>query len=206
MKKSAQRSTFPLLESIGAWHGKMPFLSYHQQRLERTFQSLYPQHTAHKLDHILQGVDIPDQKVKIRFLYNATEYKVELQPYERAKIQTLRIVEAPDIEYEFKYTDRKEIQRVFQKRGTADEILILKNGLLTDASYFNVVCITDQGMLTPATPLLQGIMRDYLLEKGKISEADIDEEMLREAKGVFLINALNPLATAPFISRRYIYF
>jgi 4-amino-4-deoxychorismate lyase len=85
-------------------------------------------------------------------------------------------------------------------------VLIFKNGLLTDAYYANIVCLIDQNLLTPTKPLLKGVMRAYLLDHKRIETANINRALLQRSKGVFLINALNPLRTSPFVPIEKIYF
>ena len=58
-------------------------------------------------------------------------------------------------------------------RGACDEILIIKDGHITDTSISNIVFrLPDGWWLTPFTPLLKGIMRTYLLESGPAIQMD----------------------------------
>lgn len=206
MKKSDPRSTFPLVESIACRNGNMPFLAYHQKRLAKSIEAHFPGVPPHDLHRIFQNVRFPDRLVKVRFLYNAHTFAIEKIPYARKTVKTLQVVKDDQIEYPYKYTDRKKLEALYARRQNADEILIVKNDLLTDAFYANIVCIMHGQLFTPSTPLLKGVMREYLLDENIILEQEIPVSMLPNIKGIFLINALNPLSTAAFIPGSRIHF
>ena len=62
---------------------------------------------------------------------------------------------------------------MLDKKGDCDDILIIRNGLITDMSYANVAFFDGTQWLTPRIPLLAGTCRERLLETGPIREADI---------------------------------
>ncbi len=49
-----------------------------------------------------------------------------------------------------------------------DDILIIRDGLLTDTSICNVALWNGTSWITPARPLFSGTMRAYLLDKGLV--------------------------------------
>ena len=76
-------------------------------------------------------------------------------------------------------------------RGNCDDILIIKDGFITDTSYSNIVVRDDSGRwFTPSSYLLKGTKRSYLLDKGIISEAEITPASLRKYKELKLINSM----------------
>lgn len=206
MKKSDPRSTYPLVESIGCHNGNMPFLAYHQKRLVKSMEAHFPGLPPHDLYRIFQNEQFPDRLVKVRFLYNGHAFAIEKIPYARKTVRSLQVVKDDQIEYPYKYTDRKKLDDLYARRKNADEILIVKNDLLTDAFYANIVCIIEGKLFTPSTPLLKGVMREYLLDENKIQEREIPATMLSNINGIFLINALNPLSTAAYIPPSGIHF
>ena len=76
------------------------------------------------------------------------------------------------------------------KRGEADEIIIIKNGLVTDTSIANIAILHDERWLTPKLPLLEGTTRKRLLNEGKVFESNITPTMLRNADKIALMNAM----------------
>ena len=91
--------------------------------------------------------------------------------------------------YDYKLEDRRDIQKHLCKTDNG-EILIVKNGFITDTSYSNVVFSDFTNLFTPATPLLKGTKRAKLLEIGRIREEEIRLIDLQKFKCVYLINAL----------------
>jgi 4-amino-4-deoxychorismate lyase len=71
------------------------------------------------------------------------------------------------------------------------DIIIIKNGLVTDTSFSNICFYDGTRWLTPAKPLLKGTMRAYLLSKNLIIEKDISVEIIKSYKKLRFINAFN---------------
>ena len=76
------------------------------------------------------------------------------------------------------------------QKGEADEILIVKNGFITDISYANIVLKHRDGLITPAHCLLKGTRRQQLLDQGVITEQAINVDDLFRAESVLIINAM----------------
>jgi len=202
--KSVKKSTYPFLESIGVYEGQAPLLPYHQARVDRTFAAFYPGQKPLDLLELWQKINFPPEKVKWRIQYNALEQKAEICAFPERKIEYLQVVKDDTIEYAYKFTERDRLDVLYREKAEpADEILIIRNGLLTDAYYYNVVVKIGAQLLTPRKPLLAGVMRAYCLGEGLIQPADIRLEDLAEAKGVYLINALHPLERAAFIEQEH---
>lgn len=203
--KSEKKSTYPFLESVGVYDGRAPLLPYHQARVDRTFAGFYPGQPPLDLRRLLEETSFPAGRIKWRILYNHRTAKTELGPFPERDISRLQIMEANDLDYTYKFTERDQLDVLYQnKADTADEILILRNGFFTDAYYYNLVFKFGDALLTPREPLLPGVMRAYYLEQGQIQLADIRLADLADAEGVYLINALHPLERAPFIRRERI--
>ncbi len=71
-----------------------------------------------------------------------------------------------------------------------DDILIVKQGLLTDTSIANIAFYNGTHWYTPAHPLLKGTKRAALLEEGILQEKDIRPENLSSFSTVRLFNAM----------------
>jgi len=150
-----------------------------------------------------QIVEIPDSLeegvYKCRVLYNNVIESIELHPYFPKNIQTLRLVEDNDIDYTFKYEDRRAFDRMLAQKEEADEILIVKNGFITDTSYSNIVFFDGQNWVTPDTYLLNGTQRQHLLAEGLIKEAGIRPSDLEKYTGAKLINAMLDFDATPLV-------
>jgi 4-amino-4-deoxychorismate lyase len=95
-----------------------------------------------------------------------------------------------EIEYSYKYENRERLNELKERRQDCDEIMIVKNGCITDTSFSNLVFYDGKKYLTPAQPLLNGTKRKLLLQQGWISEATIKPEDLNNFQHCGLINAM----------------
>lgn len=75
-------------------------------------------------------------------------------------------------------------------KGACDEIIIVKNGYITDTSFTNLAIFDSGEWITPKRSLLYGTKRASLLDKRLIKEADITLDVLRRACKVRLFNAM----------------
>jgi 4-amino-4-deoxychorismate lyase len=190
---------YQLVESIKAENGQFFLLDYHQDRLERTFHAVYKSSCPWQLVAILPQA--PSQGLfKVRFLYNATDFSIEVQPYVPKIIKTLKLIEIGDYTYPHKWTDRSTINAAFAQRGNCDDVLMTKNGFLTDASYANIVLFDGTNWVTPEKPLFEGVQRSYLLDHKKIKTATIAATALSYYQGFQLINAMNSFVENRFLS------
>ena len=118
---------------------------------------------------------------------------VKADEYHVRHITRLRLVVCDDIDYAYKSADRRRLETLFAQRGEADEVVIVKNGLLTDTSYSNIALFDGSQWVTPRQPLLRGTMRQSLLDAGVLTEQDIKAEDWNHFRQVSLINAMMPL-------------
>lgn len=181
-----------LVESIRLEDGKLLNVSFHNDRMLRSLSGIFGIETDINLEKIVTIPDEAKKRVfKCRIEYDNEIRKVEFIPYIIKRITSLKIVEDDKIEYPYKYADRKHIDLLFSKRERADDILIIKNGMVTDTSYANVIFRNFNGdWITPSTFLLSGTRRESLLNNGKIKEAVITIRDLSKYTEVKLINAM----------------
>ena len=193
------------IETIRLKSGLLRNLPFHQERFERTRRArLGLQH--HPL--LEQALEIPggleSGLFKCRVIYGSQIERVEYEPYLRPVITSLKLVRSDTVAYAYKEADRTLLDTLFRSRGDADDILIVKDGLLTDSYYANITLWDGRSWHTPDTPLLKGTMRAFLLRQGVLSEKHLHVEDLKSYRVIRLINALNPLEEAPEIHVRCI--
>lgn len=178
------------VETIKIEDGKALNLNFHQARMESTMRHFF----AHTPVPMLSGVLSPTPDMhfyKARVVYGGQGVEdVQYAPYKMREIRSLKLIEDNEIDYSFKSTDRACLNRLTARKGDCDEVLIVKNGLLTDTSFTNVAVFDGERWLTPKHPLLLGTKRASLLERQVIKEADISVETLMNAQKVSLINAM----------------
>jgi 4-amino-4-deoxychorismate lyase len=186
------------IETIRLIDGQLFNLRFHNKRLN------YTRHT-HFEDKLVwdltQLITVPEAfkngLFKCRVTYGEQIEKIEFEPYQPRLVQRLRLVNSDSIDYSFKYQNRTTLNELFSQRDNADDVLIIKNGFVTDTSYANVVFWNGQHWITPDTFLLAGTQRDRLLEEGKIFEQKIRAQDVPKYSHARLINSMLDFETTP---------
>ena len=173
-----------LIETIRLVDGKLENLDYHLKRMKASLPSL-EWSIGEKFD-----VDLPRGVYKLRILYDSNEKTFEITPYKIRPVRSLKLVVDNNIVYDHKFEDRSELERLVAQRGNCDDVLIIKNNLVTDVSYANIIFRSGDQWFTPDSFLLNGTMRQSLLDRRKISERRISVDNLAEFTHFKLINAM----------------
>ena len=111
-------------------------------------------------------------------------------PYQMRMVASLRLGTSDKIDYSYKRTNREGLNELFGRRGNADDILIVKDGYLTDTSIANIALYDGNSWYTPAHPLLRGTKRAELLDNQLIVEKDISWLQLDDYTHIMLFNAM----------------
>lgn len=176
-----------LLESIKIDEGKISNLSYHQKRCDSSRKSLFESQDYLDLASIIKA---PKKGLyKCRILYTNTLHSIEYIPYKEKEITSLKIISSP-ISYDFKYANREVFDTLFSDVPDIDEIIIEKNGYLTDSTMSNIAFYDGKKWFTPMRPLLKGTMRQKLLDDGFLETKNITLLDLKHYTQVALINAM----------------
>lgn len=171
-------------------NGNAMALPYHQERMKRTMQHFFPGKNIPCLEEVIASThDMDFYKARVVYGEKGIE-DIQYALYSMKEIHTLKIVRDDDIDYSFKSTDRTDLNWLAATKGNCDEIIIIKNGLVTDTSFTNIAIYKDGKWLTPKHPLLLGTKRAALLENGIIQETDITVDDLMKAEKVSLFNAM----------------
>jgi len=183
--------TYPLLESIFLKDGRFRHLDLHQKRIDYSRKQALNLENNLNLESFLSQHEIPQQGVfKCRILYGANFAKAEFITYNYKPINSLKIVEANALNYSLKFSNRAAINEIYIKREACDEVLLVKQGFITDSSYCNIAFSAGGQWFTPDKPLLKGVQREYLLNKGIIREQEIRISDLVKFSSFRLFNAM----------------
>ncbi len=181
---------YPLFESIKIKNDFAYHIALHQQRISNSYKAVYNKECSLEIADCLEKMLLPKTGLfKCRLRYNEHTFDAEIIPYIPREINSLKVIRS-NISYQYKFTKRDQINKLFQQKGNADDIIIVKDGLITDSSYSNLVFFDGDDWFTSDTPLLKGIQREYLLSTAKIKERQIAEQDLSSYKLVGLINAM----------------
>ena len=170
-------------ETICCHEGEVEHLLYHERRMAKTVGLNF---------NLGEYIYVPnDDWLKCKVIYsNEGISSIDFVPYSKREIQSFKFIFDDTIEYSKKSTNREVLNQLFLKRDKADEIIIVKKGLVTDTSIANIAMYDGTHWLTPKQPLLEGTTRARLLANEEIFERDITVEMLQDAKKIALLNAM----------------
>jgi 4-amino-4-deoxychorismate lyase len=179
------------IETICVKNRELKNLHYHQARLNKTRQELWGYSDQWNLSELILIPDsIENELYKCRLAYGKEIDNIKWEPYSPRTIRKIRKVYDDTIDYSYKYDSRDELNTLFAQRQDAEEILIIKNGLVTDSFYCNVAFLDGENWFTPTTSLLPGTQRALLLDSGIISERDITENDIQNYSHIKLFNAM----------------
>lgn len=181
-----------LVETIKIENGILQNISFHNERMIRSLFDIYNIKSVMLLEKlIIIPEDLKEGIFKCRVEYDRDIRKVEFLPYKIKIINSLKLVVDNSIEYAYKFIDRKRIEELASSCGQNEDILIIKNGMITDSLYANVIFRERSGnWVTPSSYLLPGTKRASLLKRGIIHEEIITYKDLRKYSEVRLINAM----------------
>lgn len=180
-----------LLESIKILNNKIYNLDYHKERIARSLELNYKSLAQIDFDSIVKEIKKIDTGLhKLRLIYNDSFLKYELHPYQIKSIRTLQLISSNSVGYSHKFLDRTHLDKLYKLKRNADDILIVKNGMITDTYYCNVALLKDEKWMTPKVPLLKGTKRQQLIDDAQISEKLIYMDDLLQYDRIRLFNAL----------------
>lgn len=184
---------YPFLESIRLEKQKLFFLSGHEARFRQTQRDNWGRVIYTGLQNLLTSDPAfpkDDDKYKCRVVYSPEQLVVNFIRYQPRDLQRLVVVADDHIDYWYKSTDRRSLERHTENVGPHTEVLIFKNGLLTDSSFSNLALWDGNTWWTPKTPLLKGVHRRELISRGIIQEKDIPLTSLSTYQKIKLVNVM----------------
>lgn len=158
-------------------------LDFHNKRVARTIG---------KNLNLQEYITPPtNELLRCKLVYDKNEIlSVDYFPYKKREFKTFKIVFDDNIDYSKKYLDREKLDELFIKRELCDDIIVVKNEVVTDTSIANIAIFQDGVWLTSKNCLLDGTTRARLIEDKKIFEKDISLEMLQKAQKFAIFNAM----------------
>jgi len=179
------------LETIRAVDGEIFNISYHQQRYENVLNS-FGIEGARSLKNLLNPPKTGTYRCRLTYDVSREPHTINISyhRYKKRDIKSLKLIYDNDIDYSLKSICRDELDVLYSLRGECDDILIIRDSLVTDTSIANIAFFDSQRWITPASPLLKGTARARLLDEGVIFESDIYVDELKNFSKVALLNAM----------------
>jgi 4-amino-4-deoxychorismate lyase len=190
---------YPLFETIRIEGGTPRHLGYHIARMNRSRRELFG--ATGDLD-LAAAIRVPDGAgaglLRCRVTYGESIGEVTFAPYEPRAVRSIALADGGRLDYAHKYADRSGIENLLAAgvREGADDILIVRGGLVTDTSAANIACFDGTRWVTPSTPLLPGTTRARLLDLGLVVAREIRVAGLADFGAFALMNAMIEFDTA----------
>ncbi len=177
------------IETIRIEDGKVYNLDYHIERFNRTRAAFWKGCIPIDLRALVSPQSLAGI-YKCRVVYGREIEEITYVPYQMRDVSSLRLVVADTVDYTYKSTNREKLNALYAQRKMADDILIVKEGCLTDTSIANIALYDGHTWFTPARPLLRGTKRAELLDRKLIVEKDIPQISLKDYSHIMLFNAM----------------
>ena len=180
---------YPFFESIRLLNGIAADLNYHQARVIKTISD--HQGIPIDLELLRQKENFPAQGLyKWRVSYNTQGDTVSIiEEYTAQHPTKIKLMEADHIIYRYKYENRETIHQLLSQSGASD-IIMVQEGMLTDASYANLAFFNGVEWHTPKKPILEGTQRAKLIDHAVLIEKDIYVDQLSQYHCFKRINAM----------------
>jgi 4-amino-4-deoxychorismate lyase len=191
---------YQLVESVRIENRQLHHIELHNQRLNRAIQRMFGIENKICLEEIIDlPANLMEERYKCRVTVSPESINVEIKPYIQREIKTLKIVHDKEIDYSFKTDNRQQLDAAFEKRDGCDDIIIVKNGCVTDSWATNILLFDGHDWITSDTPLLEGVQREYLLSQNQIKKRRVWVTDLPSYQKIKLINAMIDFERAPII-------
>lgn len=195
-----------LIDTICYENGKFQRIELHNERVNRSRRDLFGLKDELQIEnHLTIPSNLESEIVKCRITYSSEIEKIEYEKYVMKPIHSLKLIYGDHVDYAYKYSDRSQLIQLSQSKGEADDILIVREGFITDTSYANIVFLKEGTWITPSTPLLNGTRLESYLGSGRITIALIRPEDLAQFSEARIINAMISLEQSPIIPIKNIF-
>ena len=175
-----------LFETIRVHNGCAERLELHQARLERSGGRGLP-----PLSELILSAGVPPVgEFKVHISYSAAGLgAVRYEAYEPRVIRRMRAVET-NILYPRKDEDRRAFELMRLMNPDVDELILCRNGWVTDTTYSNLLFGEPGEWYTPEHCLLPGTRRESLLRAREVRVLPIRCTEIMSFPYVSLINAM----------------
>jgi 4-amino-4-deoxychorismate lyase len=188
-----------LLETIQVRDGQFQNIEYHNKRFNTARLELFGLDDFQTLENLIKiPSECSEGIFRCRVVYEKGIMETTFTPYIYKEIKNLKLVDIGDWEYSYKYADRSFMTNLLNENKDFDEVIMVKNGFITDCTIANLAFWDGVNWFTPSTPLLKGTKRQQLLDKQEVIEREIRVEDISEYEVVCLINALRELSRTGF--------
>lgn len=188
------------IETICYEGGRFQWIGLHNERCNRTRNHFFGLRPNLQLElYLTVPAHLKNEIVKCSITYGVEIISITYDLYKIRPVNSLQIVTDNEIDYSFKYADRTKLNALHQLRGQSDDILIVKNGFITDISYANIIFSKDEKWYSPQNPLLRGTRLESYLSEGIVTPALLRPSDLHLFSEARIINAMISIENSPVL-------
>ena len=193
---------YPLFETIAVENFQPKNLWLHQQRMNNSYHEIFGGTNPFILSEIFKKEKITSSELlKWNVWYAKDSFQTKVTSYVIRKIYRVKLISVDtSFDYKHKFSNRSPFEQLRNQFLDYDDIIIVKNGLITDSSYANLVLKKEDKLYTPSLPLLFGTQRKYLIENQIVFEKDIQSSEIADYEKIYFINAMLTINIAPFVN------
>ena len=189
-----------LLETIKLENGQLQNIEYHNKRFNASRFDLFGIKENYQLENLIKvPIECSEGIFRCRVIYENDIQEVTFTHYIHKEINKIKLLDICNWDYSYKYADRSFMNNLLNKNKDFDEVIMTRNGFITDCTIANLVFWDGSRWFTPSTQLLKGTKRQQLLERQEIIEREIRIEDLVKYEGVCLVNAFRELSKIEFL-------
>ncbi len=183
------KDIYQFFETIKIQNGLLYNIEKHNYRLNKTIYDNFGINPMIKLQNFINPPN--DNKLyRCKVIYSNKIEKINFYPYQPRDIKSFKIIKS-SISYPYKYLDRSKIDKLFKKKGEADEIIIIdKSNYIKDTSIANIAIKKDNKWLTPKNPLFHGTMKQKFIEDNLLIEKNLFIEDIENIDSFAIMNAM----------------
>jgi len=188
------------IETISYEQGCFQRIDLHNERFNQTRQQFFGLQTPLQLELFLSvPADLMDKTVKCTITYGTDIISIDYTLYQIRPINSLQMVVDEAIDYAYKFADRSKLNSLFNLRHQSDDIMIIKNGFITDTSYANIVLKKEGKWYSPSNSLLKGTRIDRYIREGIVTPALLRSSDLPLYSEARIVNAMISIENSPII-------
>jgi para-aminobenzoate synthetase component I len=184
-----------LLETMYLKDGVLQNIFYHNQRFNQSRKEVFGQKEALNLEELIlipEGFQAGKYRCRVVYGKNGIE-ETTFHLYQEKEIKNLKFIDIGDWDYSYKYADRSFLNSLLSDNQEVDEVVMVKNGFITDCTIANLAFWNGTSWFTPSMPLLNGTKRQQLIDKQLIIEKEIKIQDLKNYQSICLINCFRDL-------------
>jgi 4-amino-4-deoxychorismate lyase len=194
MMSLSPRSAYPLFETIRAQDGIPLHLEYHAERINRSHREVLKTTERISADALRAMIHVPEPlragRTRIRIAYGMVFGEPEYFSYTPRRISRLVLIDAPEIHYPHKYSDRRALDALKIRCAGDEEPLICSDGLIRETCFSSIVLSDGNEFITPAAPLLPGTAIARLIREGIVTAVPLTPDDLRRYREAHCVNAM----------------